>query len=405
MVCHLFGLRNYTNLDGMNRRHFLRAGSLTALPVLAPAIPVLAGAKAPQPVADKTINFLQDGIFLSPEEYVSKLSEIIAAKKISRDFYGEGGVVEELEKKFVDITGKEKAIYMPSGTMANELALHVLSGDNTKVFVQELSHIYRDEADAAQSVFNKRLIPLAKGEYSFTLEELKSVIDYHNTGEVFKSGIGAISIEVPVRRADNRTISIEEIRRISRFCKENNYKLHLDGARIYMAAAFTGVSVKEYSSYFDTVYISLYKYLGAAGGAILCGNAAIIDKMRHLVKVHGGAVFGNWPNAAMANHFLDGFDKRLRDAAAQAGELFTLLNQVGIKVTPYAGGTNVFTIQLPAGVSDTKLQAALSKEHAIAIGRKSADGIMRIKINETLLYRDNNKILQSFKDAMKTASV
>src|SRR5262249_9474998 len=154
--------------------------------------------------------------------------------KTGRDFYGEGGVVEELEKKFIDITGKEKAIYMPSGTMANELALHVLSGDNTKVFVQELSHIYRDEADAAKSVFNKRLIPIAKGEYSFTLEELKSAIDYHNNGEVFKSGIGCLSIEVPVRRADNCTISIEEIRRISKFCRENNYKLHLDGARLYM---------------------------------------------------------------------------------------------------------------------------------------------------------------------------
>jgi threonine aldolase len=388
----------------MNRRNFLRTGSLTALPVLAPAIPALAGTKTPLPAEEKIVNFIGDGLMLTPDAYIGKLSEIMAGKKISRDFYGEGGVVEELEKKFVHITGKEKAIFMPSGTMANELAIHVLSGDNTKVFVQELSHIYRDEADAAQSVFNKRLIPIAKGEYSFTLEELQSLIDYHNTGEVFKSGIGAISIEVPVRRADNRTISIEEIRRISRYCRDNNFKLHLDGARLYMASTFTGVSIKEYSSYFDTVYISLYKYLGAAGGAILCGNKEVIDKMRHLVKVHGGAVFGSWPNAAMANHFLDGFEKRMRDAKEQAGELFALLSQVGIKVSALPGGTNLFTVQLPAGLSDEKLSAVLSKEHAIAIGRKAKDGLLRIKINETLLYRDNQKILQSFKDAVKLAS-
>lgn len=402
MVRQLFSLRIYTNLEGMNRRHFLRTGSLSALPVLAPAIPAIAGATTPLPAADeKIVNFIGDGLMLTPEAYISRLSEI---KKINRDFYGEGGVVEELEKKFASITGKQKAIFMPSGTMANELALHVLSGDNTKVFVQELSHIYRDEADAAQSVFNKRLIPLAKGEYSFTLEELQSAIEYHNTGEVFKSGIGAISIEVPVRRADNRTISIEEIRKISRYCRENKYKLHLDGARIYMASVFTGVSIVEYSSYFDTVYISLYKYLGAAGGAILCGEKEVIDKMRHLVKVHGGAVFGNWPNAAMANHFLDGFEKRLREAKDQATELFGLLNQLGIKVTALPGGTNLFTAQLPQGLSDEKLSAILGKEHAIAIGRKSKDGFLRIKINETLLYRDNQKILQSFKDAVKFAS-
>jgi threonine aldolase len=404
MVCQLFHYRNYTNLGGMNRRNFLRTGGLTALPVLAPALPALARKNNAPIAGEKVVNFLGDGIMLAPDEYISKLNEIVASKKIDRDFYGEGGVVEELEKKFVAITGKEKAIYMPSGTMANELSLHVLSGENTKVFVQELSHIYRDEADAAQSVFNKRLIPLAKGEYSFTLEELRSVIDFHNSGEVFKSGIGALSIEVPVRRADNRTISIEEIRRISKFCKQNNIRLHLDGARIYMASAFTGVSVEEYSSYFDTVYISLYKYLGAAGGAILCGNKEVIDKMKHLVKVHGGAVFGNWPNAAMALHFLDGFDKRMRNAKEQSGELFAMLDQIRIKVSSLPGGTNLFTVQLPAGVSDEKMQAVLRKEHAIAIGRKSADGLLRIKINETLLYRDNNKILQSFKDAVKFAS-
>lgn len=388
----------------MNRRNFLRTGSLTALPVLAPAIPVLARQQTTPVAENKTINFLNDGIFLSTDEYVAKLSEIVASQKTKKDFYGEGGVVEELEKKFVGITGKEKAIFMPSGTMANELSLHVLSGDNSKVFVQEMSHIYRDEADAAQSVFNKRLIPLAKGEYSFTLEELKSAIEYHSTGEAFKSGIGAISIEIPVRRADNRTMPIEEIRRISKFCRENNYKLHLDGARIYMASAFTGVSVKEYSSYFDTVYISMYKYLGAAGGAILCGDATVIDKMRHLVKVHGGAVFGNWPNAAVANHFIDGFEKRMQDTKTQTSGLFTLLNQAGFRANALPDGTNVFTLQLPEGISDQKLQATLSKDHGINIGRKQKDGLVRIKVNETLLYRDNNKIAQSFKDALKTAS-
>jgi threonine aldolase len=388
----------------MNRRNFLRTGSLTALPVLAPAIPALARQQAATAVDNKIINFLNDGIFLSTEEYVAQLSTIVAAQKTKKDFYGEGGVVEELEKKFVAITGKEKAIFMPSGTMANELSLHVLSGENSKVFVQEMSHIYRDEADAAQSVFNKRLIPLAKGEYSFTLDELKAAIEYHTSGEAFKSGIGAISIEIPVRRSDNRTMPIEEIRKISKFCRENKYRLHLDGARIYMASAFTGVSVKEYSAYFDTVYISMYKYLGAAGGAILCGDAAVIDKMRHLVKVHGGAVFGNWPNAAVANHFIDGFDKRMSDSKEQAGRLFDMLNQAGFKVNTFPDGTNVFTMQLPEGISDQKLQAVLSKDHGINIGRKQKDGLLRIKINETILYRDNNKIAQSFKDALKTAN-
>jgi cystathionine beta-lyase/cystathionine gamma-synthase len=108
-----------------------------------------------------------------------------------------GRVVAELEKTFAAITGKEKAIYMLSGTMANQLAIAVLSGENSKVFVQEASHIYRDEADAAQSVFQKRLMPLAKGAAYFTAQQLQNAIDVMKEEEVFKTGIGAVSIENP----------------------------------------------------------------------------------------------------------------------------------------------------------------------------------------------------------------
>lgn len=102
---------------------------------------------------------------------------------------------------------------MPSGTMANQLAIAVLSDENTKVFVQDTSHVYRDEADAAQSVFNKRLMPLAKNETYFTLEILKQAIENPGNEEVFKSGIGCVSIENPVRRTDERMVPIEEIKR------------------------------------------------------------------------------------------------------------------------------------------------------------------------------------------------
>src|SRR5205823_3658336 len=121
------------------------------------------------------------------------------------------------------------------------------------------SHVYRDEADAAQSIFGKRLIPLAPDKAYFTLEELQKSIEQHTQGEAFKSGIGMVSIENPVRRCDGQFVPISEIKKISAFCREKGYKLHLDGARIYLAAAYAGTSVSEYAAYFDTVYISLYK--------------------------------------------------------------------------------------------------------------------------------------------------
>jgi threonine aldolase len=95
------------------------------------------------------------------------------------------------------------------------------------------------------------------------------------------------------------------------------------------------VSIKEYASYFDTVYISLYKYLGASGGAILCGDKALIEKMPHMIKIHGGNMFGNWLNAAMASYKLDGIEERLREAIKRSKEIFTSLNQIqGLKISP-----------------------------------------------------------------------
>jgi len=290
---------------------------------------------------------------------------------------------------------------MPSGTLANQLAISVLSGENTKVFVQDLSHVYRDEADAAQSVFNKRLMPLAKDETCFTADSLKQAVESLDDQEVFKSGIGAVSIENPVRRSDGRMVSIEEIKKISAYCRANQIKLHLDGARIYMAAAWSGVSVKEYASYFDTIYISLYKYLGAAAGAVLCGEKIVMDKMPHLLKIHGGSMYGNWANAAMALHRLDGLESRMQHVVKQSGDLFAALNKIpGIKISPLTNGTNIYQLQLAKEVDGKKLQTALRTTYNIRMAPPDKNNRILLTVNETLFNRKNDFITEAFKKAM-----
>ncbi len=328
-----------------NRRHFLKTSGIGLMPALVPFTSVLAfDYKQEAPTKVPIIKFFGDGEMFEPADYLNELQKAHASAAIVKDRYGVGGTVEELEKKFAAITGKEKAIYMPSGTMANQLAIAVLSVENKKVFVQESSHVYRDEGDAAQSVFQKRLMPLAKGETFFTAQQLQNAVENLKADEYLQTGIGAVSIENPVRRSDGRFVPMEEIKKISAYCRSNNIKLHLDGARIYMASSWTGVPVKEYASYFDTVYISLYKYLGASGGSILCGDKVVIDKMPRLIKVHGGNMYGNWANAAMALYRLQGMEARLQAAIKRANEVFEALNKLpGVKVTSTPGGT-IFTI-------------------------------------------------------------
>jgi threonine aldolase len=386
----------------VNRRSFLKASGLTLLPAVLRVVPSLANDsdKRLPPENEPVVKFFGDGEFYDGLLYVDQLQMANRKQPLKVDRYGSGGAVEELEKKFEGITGKEKAIYMPSGTMANQFAIAALSGENTKVFVQDTSHVYRDEADAAQSIFNKRLMALAKNETFFTADQLQKAIANLDSEEVFKSGIGCVSIENPVRRTDGRTIPIDEIKKISEYCRAKNIKLHLDGARLFMASAWSGISIKEYSGYFDTVYISLYKYLGASAGAILCGDKSLIEKMPHMIKIHGGNMFGNWLNAAMASYKLDGIEERLHQAIKRSKEIFDSLNQIpGMKVSPLDGGTNIYAIKFPAGLQGQKFSERLNT-YFIRMPRPDADGDAKISVNETLLYREPKYIIDAIKDSL-----
>lgn len=393
-------------MSAFNRRKFLKASGLTILPALIPSKSLLANNSDKEYVSkdDNIIRLYGDGIMYEPTQYIEQLEQFNAKNEIGKDRYGTGGVVTALEKRFEAITGKEKAIFMPSGTMANQFAIAVLSGENTKVFVQDTSHVYRDEADAAQAVFQKRLMPLAKEETYFSAEVLKKAVESLKDQEVFQSGIGAVSIENPVRRTDGRVVPIEEIKKISAYCRNNNIKLHLDGARIYMAAAWTGVSVKEFASYFDTIYISLYKYLGASGGAILCGDKNVINKIPHLIKIHGGSMYGNWTNAAMALHRLDGIEERLQKSIKRADEVFAAINKLpSIKINPLEGGTNIYNLELGNDINGNKFQETLAKNYNIRMGRPYDMNKVLITVNETLLFGDANYFIDSIRSALSVA--
>jgi threonine aldolase len=393
-------------MPSVNRRSFLKASGLSVLPAMLPALPAIASADTGKqnPPNDPVIRFFGDGEMFEPAAYLALLQEHQKEHAIERDRYGDGGAVGTLEEKFREITGKEKAMFMPTGTMANQLAIAVLCGDNTKVFVQDTSHVFRDEADAAQSVFEKRLIPLAKGEAYFTAAGLQQAIEALNHEEVFKSGIGAVSIENPVRRNNGQMVPLEEIKKISEYCRANGIRLHLDGARIYMASAWSGTGIKEYASYFDTIYISLYKYLGAAGGAILCGDKKIMDKMGHLVKIHGGAMYSNWANAAMALHRLEGIEDRLKEARKRSEEIFAGLNKMGgIRIDALPGGTNIYNVEFGKNIDGKKVQQVLNKEHNIRMAPPDANNKSQLMVNETLLYREIAYVINAFKQSLKNA--
>jgi len=395
--------------EGTSRRDFFKIGALSTVPLLVPAV-AYGASPSSDAQKDKTatgkpaVNFSYDGPMFSPQDYLEKLNEIDQASPIKIDYYSSGGVTQELEEEFARITGKEKAIYLPTGTMANQLAIKLLNGNNTKVIVPDNSHVYRDEADAAQSVHNLRLIPLGKDKAYFKLSDVKDAIRYLDENEVFKSGLGTLMIENPIRRADGTIIPLETIVEITNYCREQGYKLHLDGARLHIASAYSKVSVAEYSSHFDTVYVSLYKYLNAGSGAMLCGDAAFIDQIPHQIKILGGTMLRNWSNTAMALHYLNGIEERWQEVVRTGTHIISELNKLdGVSITSIKNGSNVFDLKLADDINLKELSDFLYTEHRISIGPAIAQGLMRFKVNETLLSRDSEEIIQAWKAGIHSA--
>jgi threonine aldolase len=170
--------------------------------------------------------------------------------------------------------------------------------------------------------------------------------------------VGAISIESPIRRLRGALFDYGEMKRISALAREQNIGLHLDGARLFMASAFTGIPPADYASLFDTVYISLWKCFNAMNGAVLAGPATVIDGLFHTRRMFGGALWNAWPFAAVARHYAEGFlDRYAR--AVRVSEDFARALRAPFAVEQVPGGSHLFYVRA-AGVDLSHLRARLA---------------------------------------------
>src|SRR5947208_13633996 len=174
----------------MRRRSFLSA-PLAAYP--ASAYPLAAAESEPR------IYAYGDGIPQTPAGYAQLLSTLTKSGDLAPDDYSRGGVVEQLEARVAALLGKEAAVWLPTGTLANHLAVRMLAGNRRRVLVQAESHLFNDCGDCAQTLSGLHLIPLARGKATFTFQDVESAGSDAQTGRVV-TPIGAIQVETPVRR-------------------------------------------------------------------------------------------------------------------------------------------------------------------------------------------------------------
>jgi len=355
--------------------------------------------------ADKRgIHFRSDGLALSPAEYARLLTRLAEDNGIAADEFSRDGIVTRLEERIAAMLGKEAAVFVPSGTLANHMALRLLARRGRRVLVQRESHVYSDAGDCAQELSGLTLIPLAPGRATFDLAEAAAEVARAEEGRV-ATPVGMISIESPVRRVVGEVFDFTEMQRIAAFAREREIGLHLDGARVFLALPYTGIAPRTYAALFDTVYVSLYKYFNAAGGAVLAGPRHLLENLYHQRRMFGGGLRQAWPYAAVALHYLDGFCERFERAAKVADNLFRTLREHGsCEIVRSAAATNVTRLRVrgrdASGLPERLLKRGVAIRSPLHASAESAE--FELFTNETILRRPVAETIETFVEALRS---
>jgi threonine aldolase len=175
--------------------------------------------------------------------------------------------------------------------------------------------------------------------------------------------------------------------------------MHLDGARLFMASAYTGISPAEYAAHFDTVYVSLWKYFNCGIGAILAGPKRILDGMFHVRRMFGGNLAVGWNAALVARHFMDGFEGRLKNAVQNSEAFYAAMAKnprVAIERIP--NGTNLTRVTFK-GVSPAEVGKRLAGR-GIAMSGPAAPGTITFGVNETWNRMPAADLIRAFEQSL-----
>lgn len=348
-------------------------------------------------VPDTRVYSYGDGLPHTPAEYARLLAGLAEAGGAAADSYSLGGVVEQLEARMADLLRKETAVWLPTGTLANHLAVRLLAGGRRRALVQAESHLFNDEGDCAQTLSGLHLVPLASGRATFTLAEAEAAAGEALLGRV-PAPVGALQIETPVRRREGQIFDFDEMKKIAGWARGRRIGLHLDGARLFIESAYTGRPVHEYAALFDTVYISMYKYFNAASGAVLAGPKALLADLYNTRRMFGGGLRQVWPFAAVALHYVDGFERRFRAAADTAETVIAALrSDPNFEIATVAGGTNVFRLRV-TGVNGPVYQGRLEMA-GLSAPAPSGDWFT-LQVNETWTRARAAEIVDRFRKAL-----
>lgn len=312
--------------------------------------------------------------------------------KVGDDVFGEDSTVNQLEKMIADIFGMEEALFCPSGTMTNQIAIKCHTQPGDEIICDETSHVYQYEGggiafNAGSSV---KLLHGDRGRITAI-----QIIPAINPDDVHKANTSLVCIENTSNRGGGSCYDFEELKNIHAVCQKNNLKFHLDGARLFNALVAKNETPKQYGETFDSISICLSKSLGCPVGSLLLGNKNFIKKGRRIRKAFGGGMRQAGFLAAAGIYALQNNIDRLNQDHTHAKQLAEIIATKSFVQFVLPVETNIIIFELtdlytaPTFVSILKEQGILG--YAISPNRVRL--VVHLDISEEMV----NKSIDVFK--------
>ena len=285
--------------------------------------------------------------------------------EVGDDIFDEDPTVIKLQDKVARLLGMEDALYAPSGTMANQIAIKLHTQPGDEVICDITSHIYNFEGGGISfnSGASAKLINGYNGR--ITAEQ---VLESINPRNIHYANSSLVSLENTSNKGGGSCYEIDDIAKIKNACKEQNLILHLDGARLFNAIVKKGYSAKEIGNLFDSVSVCLSKGLGAPVGSVLAGSKEFILKAKRYRKLFGGAMRQVGYLAAAGIYALDNHIERLQEDHANAQTIVKMLEKQPYVKEILPTETNIVIFKLNDSIKDDDFIKKLAAKNIQVIG-------------------------------------
>lgn len=326
-----------------------------------------------------------------------EMRRAMADAVVGDDVFGDDPTVNELQEHCAALLGKEAALFVPTGSMGNQVCLGSLARPGDEVVCESGAHFLHFEGGSVGAHLGLMMRPLPGTAGVITADAVAAAI---RPGSEHNPKTAVVAIENTHNGAGGRIFPLDEARAIAKVCDERGVAVHLDGARLFNAQAATGVPAREWADCATTVSFCFSKGLGAPVGSIVCSSAEVIAEARRLRKRLGGGMRQVGVLAAAARVAIESGVERLAEDHATARRLAEAVADLAPEAVDLAGvETNMVYLDLrPFGITAPDLSRSLLKEGVLTLGFPGHS--MRLVTHRDVSASDLDRALDAFRKVL-----